>query len=279
MSVTVQDKLLKEVDKSNIPNHVAIIMDGNGRWAEQKGMPRIFGHQNGVAAVKKIVEEANKHKIEYLTLFTFSVENWDRPSNEVDTLMKLLVQTLKDEFEDIFNNNNPDNHIVSLYSGDFNYYNLTMIDFIENNKKRFSDITGIIHNLKNHHINRFKKIMAIQIFENTEKTPLYNILLKLNKQKKYNLIEFYLYIHYNYFYLIKDLNDHMTNYDRDIFMNMDKSPWINSHIILNAEEYLYEKKLIPTLGIFKSNTYHDYLKKLGEEHTSISFSKFRLNYI
>ena len=87
-----------------IPKHTAIIMDGNGRWAEKKGMPRVFGHQNGVTAVKKIVEEANKHKIEYLTLFTFSIENWDRPSNEVDTLMKLLVQTLKEEFEDIFNN-------------------------------------------------------------------------------------------------------------------------------------------------------------------------------
>ena len=88
-----------------IPKHTAIIMDGNGRWAEQKGMSRIFGHQNGVAAVKKIVEAANKFNIKYLTLFTFSIENWDRPQNEVDTLMSLLVQTLKEEFEDIFRNN------------------------------------------------------------------------------------------------------------------------------------------------------------------------------
>ena len=88
-----------------IPKHTAIIMDGNGRWAEQKGMSRIFGHQNGVAAVKKIVEAANKFNIKYLTLFTFSIENWDRPQSEVDTLMSLLVQTLKEEFEDIFRNN------------------------------------------------------------------------------------------------------------------------------------------------------------------------------
>ena len=80
-------------------------MDGNGRWAEQKGMPRIFGHQNGVTAVRKIVEAASKINIKYLTLFTFSVENWDRPTSEVDTLMGLLVQTLKDEFEDMFKNN------------------------------------------------------------------------------------------------------------------------------------------------------------------------------
>ena len=88
-----------------IPKHTAIIMDGNGRWAEQKGMPRIFGHQNGVTAVRRIVEAASKFNIKYLTLFTFSVENWDRPRSEVDTLMGLLVQTLKDEFEDMFKNN------------------------------------------------------------------------------------------------------------------------------------------------------------------------------
>ena len=110
-----------------IPKHTAIIMDGNGRWAEQKGMPRIFGHQNGVTAVRKIVEAANKFNVEYLTLFTFSIENWDRPRNEVDTLMSLLVKTLKDEFEDMLKNNIklnaigelstlPDNVIDELYT-------------------------------------------------------------------------------------------------------------------------------------------------------------------
>ena len=91
-------------------------MDGNGRWAEQKGMPRIFGHQNGVTAVRKIVEAASKFNIKYLTLFTFSVENWDRPTSEVDTLMGLLVQTLKDEFEDMFKNNIKLNAIGDLDS-------------------------------------------------------------------------------------------------------------------------------------------------------------------
>ena len=91
-------------------------MDGNGRWAEQKGMPRIFGHQNGVTAVRKIVEAASKFDIKYLTLFTFSVENWDRPTSEIDTLMGLLVQTLKDEFEDMFKNNIKLNAIGDLDS-------------------------------------------------------------------------------------------------------------------------------------------------------------------
>ena len=99
-----------------IPKHTAIIMDGNGRWAEQKGMPRIFGHQNGVTAVRRIVESASKFNIKYLTLFTFSVENWDRPRSEVDTLMGLLVQTLKDQFEDMFKNNIKLNAIGDLDS-------------------------------------------------------------------------------------------------------------------------------------------------------------------
>lgn len=85
-----------------IPKHVAIIMDGNGRWAKDKGLPREYGHQNGVNSVKSIVQEAYKSGIEYLTLYVFSIENWDRPSKEINTLMSLLVSTLRDEFDEIF---------------------------------------------------------------------------------------------------------------------------------------------------------------------------------
>ncbi len=85
-----------------IPKHVAIIMDGNGRWAKDKGLPREYGHQNGVNSVKSIVQEAYKSGVEYLTLYVFSIENWDRPSKEVNTLMSLLVSTLRDEFDEIF---------------------------------------------------------------------------------------------------------------------------------------------------------------------------------
>ena len=85
-----------------IPKHVAIIMDGNGRWAKDKGLPREYGHQNGVNSVKSIVEEAYKSGIQYLTLYAFSIENWDRPSDEINTLMSLLVSTLRDEFDEIF---------------------------------------------------------------------------------------------------------------------------------------------------------------------------------
>ena len=110
-------------------------MDGNGRWAEQKGMPRIFGHQNGVTAVRKIVEAASKFNIKYLTLFTFSVENWDRPRSEVDTLMGLLVQTLKDQFEDMFKNNIKLNAIGDLDTlpGEVREELYTIIESTKNN--------------------------------------------------------------------------------------------------------------------------------------------------
>lgn len=96
----LQRKMNKSLD--NTPKHVAIIMDGNGRWAKDKGLPREFGHQNGVNSVKSIVQEAYKSGIEYLTLYAFSIENWDRPSDEVSSLMSLLVSTLRDEFDEIF---------------------------------------------------------------------------------------------------------------------------------------------------------------------------------
>ena len=79
-------------------------MDGNGRWAEQKGKKRIFGHRNGVKAVQKVVEEAVELKIKYLTLYAFSTENWNRPREEIGVLMKLLVNSLKNEFEKLLKN-------------------------------------------------------------------------------------------------------------------------------------------------------------------------------
>ena len=91
-------------NKNDLPNHLAIIMDGNGRWASDKGKKRIFGHKNGVKAVQKVVEEAVELKIRYLTLYAFSTENWNRPREEIGVLMKLLVNSLKNEFEKLLKN-------------------------------------------------------------------------------------------------------------------------------------------------------------------------------
>ena len=88
-----------------LPKHIAIIMDGNGRWAKQQGMLRAFGHKNGTKAVREVVEISAEIGIENLTLYAFSTENWNRPKAEVDTLMKLLVSSLKKEIKTLQDNN------------------------------------------------------------------------------------------------------------------------------------------------------------------------------
>jgi len=106
--------LEKNIDKTKLPKHLAIIMDGNGRWAKQKGLLRAFGHENGTKAVRITVENCAKLGIENLTLYAFSTENWNRPKLEVDTLMKLLISSLKKELETLQKNNIRLNAIGSL---------------------------------------------------------------------------------------------------------------------------------------------------------------------
>lgn len=93
------------INKENLPKHIAIIMDGNGRWAKQKGKLRVFGHENGAKAVKEVIEGSAKLGVENLTLYAFSTENWNRPKLEVETLMKLLVSSLKKELHTLVENN------------------------------------------------------------------------------------------------------------------------------------------------------------------------------
>jgi undecaprenyl diphosphate synthase len=96
---------IEEINDQKLPRHIAIIMDGNGRWAKQKGKLRVFGHKNGVYTVRSTVESCVEIGLEYLTLYTFSTENWNRPKLEVETLMRLLVSSLKKELK-TFNKNN-----------------------------------------------------------------------------------------------------------------------------------------------------------------------------
>jgi undecaprenyl diphosphate synthase len=90
---------------ATLPQHVAVIMDGNGRWAKQRGLPRVEGHRNGVESVRNIVRAAGEVGVKYLTLYAFSVENWNRPKDEVDTLMKYLARFLKNEIGELNRNN------------------------------------------------------------------------------------------------------------------------------------------------------------------------------
>ena len=94
-----------QIDKSRMPRHVAIIMDGNGRWAKKQGLARMYGHKQGVETVHRITETAAEMGIQYLTLYTFSTENWNRPKEEVDALMTLLVDTIVKETPTLMKNN------------------------------------------------------------------------------------------------------------------------------------------------------------------------------
>jgi undecaprenyl diphosphate synthase len=103
--------LLEKIDKSRLPRHIAIIMDGNGRWAKEKGEDRLYGHFHGVESVRNIVEGCAELGINYLTLYAFSTENWDRPEYEVVGLMELLVNTIRNEVESL-NKNNIRLHVI-----------------------------------------------------------------------------------------------------------------------------------------------------------------------
>ncbi|MBU4129071.1 isoprenyl transferase [bacterium] len=100
-----EKELLSKLDKSRIPKHVAIIMDGNGRWAKKRGLPRMAGHRKGINRLKEIVPAAKDYGIKFLTLFAFSTENWNRPEGEIKGLFKTLEKYLKDEVAELQKNN------------------------------------------------------------------------------------------------------------------------------------------------------------------------------
>lgn len=125
-------QLLEKIDKGSLPRHIAIIMDGNGRWAKEKGEDRLFGHYHGVESVRNIVEGCAELGVEYLTLYAFSTENWDRPEYEVAGLMELLVSTIRKEVETL-NKNKIRLHVI----GD-----MTMLpDFAKNELNEALEIT------------------------------------------------------------------------------------------------------------------------------------------
>jgi undecaprenyl diphosphate synthase len=95
----------ESIDKTRLPVHIAIIMDGNGRWAQQRGLDRIYGHQQGVNALREVIEAAAELQVNYVTLYAFSTENWARPGDEIEGLMDLMVQSLNNETKTLVKNN------------------------------------------------------------------------------------------------------------------------------------------------------------------------------
>ncbi len=129
--------LLKQINDNKVPNHIAVIMDGNGRWAKKRGLLRVFGHEKGANAVKETIEAASTSGVKYLTLYAFSTENWNRPKIEVNKLMNLLVSSLKKEFKSLHENDIKlcaIGNLNSLPSKAFNELN-EVIEKTKNNKK------------------------------------------------------------------------------------------------------------------------------------------------
>src|SRR4051794_20866494 len=127
------DLLKEKIDLKKLPSHIAIIMDGNGRWAQEKGQDRLFGHFHGVESVRDIVEGCAELGIGYLTLYAFSTENWDRPAYEVTGLMELLVDTIRKEAETL-NRNSIKLHVI----GDISM----LPEYARNELKEALEITG-----------------------------------------------------------------------------------------------------------------------------------------
>jgi len=127
-------ELIEKIDLNRLPRHIAIIMDGNGRWAKEKGHDRLFGHYNGVESVRNIVEGSAELGINYLTLYAFSTENWDRPPDEVNGLMELLVETIRKEVETL-NKNNIRLHVIGNMAMLPEYANNEMKEALEMTSK------------------------------------------------------------------------------------------------------------------------------------------------
>lgn len=142
MSQTVDEIKGKILKKGNLPVHVAIIMDGNGRWAKRRGLPRIAGHKAGVKAVKRVVKAAGELKISILTLFTFSHENWKRPKEEVSAIMKLLYETTKREINELDENN-----VKLITTGRIEELSPQRRDILEKAREQTKDNTGLVLNL------------------------------------------------------------------------------------------------------------------------------------
>jgi len=151
-------QMIQEVKESGkCPGHVAVIMDGNGRWAAKRGLPRTDGHTAGVAAVRKAVEVASEVGVKYLTLYTFSMENWNRPKDEVASLMELLSRTTLRELDDLMKNN-----VRLIATGRIDDLPLTRRTVIKTAIERTSRNTGLTLNLALNYGGRTEIIDAVK---------------------------------------------------------------------------------------------------------------------
>ncbi len=159
------------IDSSNVPSHLAVIMDGNGRWAKQVGAKRIFGHQNATRAVRETVEGAAELGVSYLTLFAFSTENWSRPKHEVSALMELLIKTLKSDTLELV-----DNNVVLKTIGDIRSLPKSCLKELDKAMESTKNNDGLVLNLALSYsgkwdlVNAVKQVVAEQVSAPSEIT-------------------------------------------------------------------------------------------------------------
>lgn len=153
-----ENHMYNSLDAAKIPRHVAIIMDGNGRWAQKRGMPRTFGHRAGVDALREIVRTASDIGIGVLTAYAFSTENWKRPTEEVNFLMKLFSNFLNSEIDELNNNN-----VRIRFSGETDELALSLQHKMEEAKRRTADNNGLVLNLAVNYGGRAEIVHAVKI--------------------------------------------------------------------------------------------------------------------
>ncbi|MCW6123488.1 isoprenyl transferase [Clostridium sporogenes] len=146
-----------DLDMNNIPKHIAIIMDGNGRWAKERSLPRTMGHKAGVETIREIVKECNKLGVKYLTLYAFSTENWKRPKDEVSALMTLLVQYLRKEVKELNENN-----VIVNAIGNIEKLPEVCIKELEKAYEETKNNTGLVLNLALNYGGRDEIIRAVK---------------------------------------------------------------------------------------------------------------------
>jgi undecaprenyl diphosphate synthase len=164
------EDLVRQIDRTALPAHIAIIMDGNGRWARKRGLPRVAGHRAGISAVREVVEASAELGIHVLTLYAFSVENWKRPQTEVSTLMQLLKEYLNKELENIHKNN-----IRFRTLGRTDQLDASVRRVLDKGIARTSGNTGMIFNVALNYGGRAEIVDAVnQILQNGGPTAAAN---------------------------------------------------------------------------------------------------------
>lgn len=161
---TQEDSNDMVLDTNNIPKHIAIIMDGNGRWAKARNLPRSIGHKAGVETIRRVIKEADALGVKYMTLYAFSTENWKRPKDEVGALMKLLVQYLKQEINELH-----EKGVVINVLGDYSKLPGECVEEINKAKEKTKNNTGIVMNVALNYGGRDEIIRAIKGILNDEK--------------------------------------------------------------------------------------------------------------